>query len=83
MLWFKKPGKKKIESNEQFEQCVICGNTTRYMLHTPIEDREFYIIGCGQLCFDCYKKTCEDIPLTPSESEMRYLIQQCRNKGEK
>lgn len=78
MLWFGNPSKKKNESNEQFERCVICGELTRYAKETPISERECYIVGCGQLCYGCYKNTSEESPLTPSESEMQYLIAQCR-----
>lgn len=83
MLWFRKPSKKKIECDEQFERCVICGELTHYTKDTPIEERECYEIGCGQLCYSCYRNTSGESPLTPSESEMRYLIAQCQKKDEK
>lgn len=41
---------------QEFEQCVMCGELTNVLVSTPVEQREFYEEGCGQLCVDCYKK---------------------------
>ena len=35
------------------EKCVICGNETEYYLTTPIDFRENYIEGAGQVCPSC------------------------------
>ena len=45
----------KSETGE-FEHCVMCGDATSVLFSTPIEFRDFYETGCGQLCFDCAKK---------------------------
>ena len=33
-----------------YEKCVLCGAETKIPVTTPIEEREDYIQGCGQLC---------------------------------
>lgn len=37
----------------QYEICVMCGETTKVLIDTPIDCRRFYIHGCGQLCEKC------------------------------
>lgn len=44
------------EKPEEFERCVICGALTSIKVNTPIELRNNYEIGFGQLCADCKKK---------------------------
>lgn len=44
-----------IPITEDFERCVMCGKLTDIPVTTPIQLREFYEIGCGQLCENCYK----------------------------
>lgn len=41
---------------EPLEHCVMCGALTAVPVSMPIEDRQYYEAGCGQLCSDCYKK---------------------------
>ena len=41
---------------EEFEHCVVCGVLTRVPISMPIDWRENYEIGCGQLCDECAKK---------------------------
>lgn len=36
------------------EICVACGNETEYMFSTPINKRQHYVEGAGQLCPQCY-----------------------------
>jgi hypothetical protein len=56
------PSEKKAErvqntsETEEFERCVMCGELTGIPVATPVEFRECYEIGCGQLCVDCCKK---------------------------
>ena len=38
------------------DRCVACYVETPYTKSTPIEEREFYIEGCGQLCEHCYQE---------------------------
>lgn len=39
-----------------YEKCVICGKNTSVDKNKIISERKHYIIGCGQLCDECYKK---------------------------
>jgi len=39
---------------EEKEKCVSCGKDTPYTINTPVDLREYYIEGAGQLCMDCY-----------------------------
>jgi hypothetical protein len=41
---------------EEFERCVMCGELTGIPVSMPIDWRENYEIGCGQLCVKCAKK---------------------------
>lgn len=50
---------------EEYERCIMCGVLTNIPVTMPIEQRENYEFGCGQLCPVCYediRKTAEDIP---------------------
>ena len=39
---------------DENEKCLICGCMTRYKRNVPIDNRAFYVKGCGQLCEICY-----------------------------
>ncbi len=47
---------KKIEKKEkeEIEECVVCHKKTEYLKSTPIDQRKYYVEGCGQLCEDCF-----------------------------
>ncbi len=36
--------------------CVICKAETKYPVSTPIEGRQHYVVGSGQLCAPCCKR---------------------------
>lgn len=40
--------------NEKTEKCILCGKDTGIPFSVPIDSREYYIVGCGQLCKACY-----------------------------
>lgn len=40
---------------EEFERCVMCGSMTCIPVSMPIDWRENYEIGCGQVCAKCAK----------------------------
>ena len=42
----------------QKEKCVICGKETDVDYETPIDKREGYFSGVGQLCKKCYFDIC-------------------------
>ena len=48
---------KEIEEKEEKEKCVICGVETEYFRSTPINQRRYYVEGCGQLCEGCWGDT--------------------------
>ena len=39
---------------KQKDKCIVCWHETEYEEDTPIQEREFYIEGCEQLCEKCY-----------------------------
>ena len=41
---------------EKYEKCVICKKRTDVLKTTPIEERDYYVEGVGQLCKKCYLK---------------------------
>ena len=36
------------------EKCILCRKETEYVFGIPIQERNFYVHGCGQLCKQCY-----------------------------
>ena len=43
-------------SKGPYERCVLCGRETDVPTDLPIDRRDHYIEGCGQLCRNCWKK---------------------------
>ena len=41
---------------KQAERCVVCCKPTEYRKDVPIDKRECYIEGAGQLCRECFRK---------------------------
>ena len=41
---------------EEFEHCVMCGALTNIPISTPVDWRENYELGLGQICTECAKK---------------------------
>lgn len=39
------------------ETCILCGCVVDLEIRIPIEFRDFYVEGVGQLCEKCYEKT--------------------------
>ncbi len=53
--------KVKVEENsnqlpEKKDRCLICNRDTGYKISTPITERLYYVLGCGQLCEYCYNR---------------------------
>ena len=46
---------KKANICEEYERCIICGQTTSIPVSLPITRRQNYQVGCGQLCKNCAK----------------------------
>ena len=73
-----------IPSTEEFERCIMCGELTDIAITTPIEFRENYEIGCGQLCAICYKKLGKSEPKkTLSYEQILMAVEQSRVKSNK
>ena len=43
-------------TKDGYEICVICHKKTTVRAETPIQQRQHYVEGCGQLCKTCGKK---------------------------
>ena len=41
---------------EEFERCIMCGKLTCVPISMPVDWRENYEIGMGQVCAECAKK---------------------------
>ncbi|NDB28967.1 hypothetical protein EB155_02160 [archaeon] len=42
--------------SDEYEKCIMCGETVPYLKSTHIDLRNGYIEGAGQLCKECYEK---------------------------
>lgn len=47
---------KEMKKDDLREKCVICHKKLNIEKKTPINEREYYIEGAGQLCVDCFYK---------------------------
>ena len=43
--------------SEEFERCVMCGAITNVPVSMPIDWRENYEFGFGQICAECAQKS--------------------------
>ena len=52
--WFREK-KRPLRSSavEEYERCVLCGRRTEVPVTRPVEQRESFVSGCGQLCPAC------------------------------
>lgn len=48
-------GTEKSPDTEEFERCIMCGRLTGIPVSMPIDWRENYEIGLGQVCTECAK----------------------------
>lgn len=46
----------KSPHKKEFERCIMCGKLTCIPISMPIDWRENYEIGLGQICAECAKK---------------------------
>lgn len=72
----------KSQYNE-YEICVCCGKQLDILQMTPITNREYYIIGAGQLCLECYcslNGSGAGGSHIISDSQMEYLIDRCQEE---
>ena len=96
LSFFRKPttyqqSKKEIDSvdkipvTEEFERCVICGKLTCIPISMPVDWRENYEIGLGQICAECAKKEREAKPFGNKLTTEQILqaVEQCRKENNK
>ncbi len=41
---------------EEFERCIMCGELTCVPISMPVDWRENYEVGLGQVCAECARK---------------------------
>ena len=61
------------------EKCVCCGGDTGVPASMPIELRNFFVEGCGQLCEGCYLLIGHELSLEEkliSNEEMELLLEE-------
>lgn len=58
--------------NKKYEVCVLCRKQLDIPISAPIERREHYIHGCGQLCAQCYLEIVKQEDL--SADQLKSLI---------
>ena len=60
MLFFGKCKRNKNNKADEYETCIVCHEMTDVRRDTPVDKRDCYIRGMGQLCHTCwdeYKST--------------------------
>lgn len=69
----------------EFEYCVMCGKLTDVPVSMPVDLRENYESGIGQICNQCAKivqiDDCEGDNL--SNERILMAVEQCRNENKK
>jgi len=43
-------------NKKEMDNCVSCKKETKYQKNLPIDYRENYVEGAGQLCEECYNE---------------------------
>ena len=65
------------------EKCILCGKDTGIPFSAPIDSRECYIVGCGQLCKDCFDSL-QYVSISknkPFEEETYILLKRARKNS--
>ncbi len=81
--------KKEVESvnntpnTQEFERCIMCGKLTCIPISMPVDWRENYEIGLGQVCAECAKKQREATGWENSLSNAQILqaVEQSRKES--
>jgi recombinational DNA repair protein (RecF pathway) len=45
-----------VAPQDTYERCVLCGKKTDVPIDLPIDRRDCYVEGSGQLCRDCWRR---------------------------
>ena len=56
MLFFGKCKRKKNKRADEYETCIVCHEMTDIRRDAPVEKRECYVRGMGQLCRLCWNE---------------------------
>ena len=75
--------KKEGSENAKTEKCILCGKDTGIPFSMPIDDRKYFINGCGQLCEDCFEEL-EYLSISEnkiSDDDMEILLEMTRKNG--
>ena len=74
-----------IPKTEEFERCVMCGKLTCIPISMPVDWRENYEIGCGQLCAECAKKQQKALERehTLTNAQILQAVEQSRKETKK
>lgn len=65
---------KEVSKSQNFERCVMCDALTTVQISTPIDLRDNYEIGLGQLCPTCALKHLKLNEKRNSPSNVQILI---------
>ena len=65
---------------EEFERCIMCGKLTCVPISMPVDWRENYEIGMGQICAECAKKQREaaERDNTLSDAQILFAVEQSK-----
>ena len=76
---------KSVPLTEEFERCVMCGALTCIPVSIPVDWRENYEIGLGQICAECAKKEREAKPfgIKLTTEQILQAVEQCRKENNK
>ncbi len=68
------------DAAEKYEKCVMCGKITDILKSVPINQRVFYVEGCGQLCESCAGNMANEqmYDSDVSNDQMRQLLDSLR-----
>ena len=74
-----------IPNTEEFERCVVCGALTCIPISMPVDWRENYEIGLGQICAECAKKEREAklFGNKLTTEQILQAVEQCRKENNK
>lgn len=72
-------------NTEEFERCVMCGELTCVPISMPVDWRENYEIGMGQICAACAKKQREATirENTLTTEQILFAVEQSRKESNK
>ena len=72
-------------NTEEFERCIVCGELTCVPISMPVDWRENYEVGLGQICAECAKKQRKvaDRTNTLSNAQTLRAVEQNRKESNK